>query len=142
MPKENPNTLTGSVEASVQARIKADKKRFDDELKAVQKRFGKAMKELPKAVEAAGGPKAKELEAIGRQLSGGSSASAYKKIYRDFSEAHGPAIEKAFESVGLDAESFRKEFLKISGIEPEHWTPDRYLTGSTGLLLAEGKGEK
>lgn len=140
MPKEKSNTLMSNVEKSVKGRIKADKKRRDNELKEIQKRFGKAMKELPKAIEAAGGPKAKELEEMGRQVSGGTSTSGYKKIYRDLANAHGPAIDKAFKSVGLDAESFREEILKIAGIKPEHWSPDRYFTGSTGLLLTVEKG--
>lgn len=142
MPKKETTDLATSVDKSVKERIKADRKRMDDQLKKVQKRFGKAMKELPQAIETAGGPSVTEIEEIGRQISGGTTTSGFKKIYRELDDRHGPAIKKAFKSVGLDVESFTEEFLKEAGIKPEHWSPDRYFTGSTGLLLTEEKGGK
>ena len=142
MPKKEITDLANRIDKSVKERIQTDRKRLDDELKRVQKRFGKAMKELPRAIEASGGPTVTEIEEIGRQISGGTSTSGYKKIYRELDDLHGPAIEKAFKSVGLDVESFTEEFLKEAGIKAEHWSPDRYFTGSTGLLLTEEKGGK
>ncbi|HEX6096017.1 MAG TPA: hypothetical protein VF432_06830 [Thermoanaerobaculia bacterium] len=139
--EEGPDVLQQKIQKSLKDRIASDHRRRQEEVDAVRKRFGKAMKELPAAIEAAGGPKVKALDAIGETV-GHTSTAGFKKAYRDMADAHGPAIAKAFRALGLDSDDARDGLLKITGIQPHRWVRDRFLAGSTGLDVNDETGGK
>jgi len=141
MQDEGPDGLQQKIRKSLKERIESDRRRRDEEVEGIRKRFGKAMKELPAAIEAAGGPKVHELDAIGETV-GRTPGAGFKQAYRDMSDKHGPAIAKAFQSLGLDSDRTRDEVLKIAGIQPHRWVRDRFLAGSTGLDVHDETGGK